>query len=471
MVNQYSATDTSQNEVFDAVDVMLAAKDLIPFLLDSIISVVAPNGNYFYAHAGGDTSVTLNIQNHSTSTASVSLMLDTAQHLLSGWAVRFTPDSVTVAAGGSQSATLTITAPEQSGYEQQNILVIPRVEGFFVSKGSYTFGALSDNTLYPIIYDSINNGSVATAIGLGLPDSMRIHAAQIPISDSTLAKFPPQNFPVSIYNNIPILDDGGYYGYPVILPSIQNALNSGKKVFINSEHALYYAADPTAPGNTATPAVEAFYQRLGIDYTATIDRYNTTTGGSISYVVRGTTDPIGSGLSVSILGQDGDFNEIWTIDSNSVALFYSNSIASDIIGSKYEDPVTHGKIVYLGYGFAGISPQSKADTMVGRSINWLLSPPSSGVAASAPLGVGLTASPNPFHGVTQINYVAQQDDQNVTLAAYDVLGREVELLPMQNAGKNSYNATFDGSSLPDGIYWIVAHSSTGTSQVRVVNQQ
>jgi hypothetical protein len=43
-------------------------------------------------------------------------------------------------------------------------------------------------------------------------------------------------------------------------------------------------------------------------------------------------------------------------------------------------------------------------------------------------------------------------------------------LPTHLSG-TTYVASFDGSAFADGTYVILAHSSTGTKEVRVVNQQ
>jgi hypothetical protein len=61
--------------------------------------------------------------------------------------------------------------------------------------------------------------------------------------------------------------------------------------------------------------------------------------------------------------------------------------------------------------------------------------------------------PNPFNPTTIISYQLSAVS-NVNLIVYDVLGREVATLKdgMKNAG--SYFATFDGSRLSSGIYFV-----------------
>ena len=111
-------------------------------------------------------------------------------------------------------------------------------------------------------------------------------------------------------------------------------------------------------------------------------------------------------------------------------------------------------------------------SIAGRSIAWLFGNSSSAaVDQPAVSATGITASPNPFSGISHIQYTAAQDELNVTFAAYDLLGRQVATLATSNEGGNVYSAAFDASKLADGTYTIVAHSSKGTHQIRVVNQQ
>jgi len=73
--------------------------------------------------------------------------------------------------------------------------------------------------------------------------------------------------------------------------------------------------------------------------------------------------------------------------------------------------------------------------------------------AGEPLHNGLAQNyPNPFNPLTTIRYAVPNDGM-VTLAVYDVLGREVALLVNESKQSGSYTVTFDASKLPSGMYF------------------
>ncbi len=77
-------------------------------------------------------------------------------------------------------------------------------------------------------------------------------------------------------------------------------------------------------------------------------------------------------------------------------------------------------------------------------------------------------SPNPFSGVTTITFELTQAG-DVTLTVYDLLGREVAVLVDEYLSASAYDATFDASSLPSGMYvyrlQTVGGSDTGSMTV------
>jgi WD40 repeat protein len=60
--------------------------------------------------------------------------------------------------------------------------------------------------------------------------------------------------------------------------------------------------------------------------------------------------------------------------------------------------------------------------------------------------------PNPFNPTTEIRYQVS-GISNVTLAVYDLLGREVAVLVNERKTAGSYSVRFDGSGLASGVYF------------------
>ena len=70
--------------------------------------------------------------------------------------------------------------------------------------------------------------------------------------------------------------------------------------------------------------------------------------------------------------------------------------------------------------------------------------------------------PNPFNPTTVITYdIAKRS--RVSLKVYDVLGREVATLINAEKSPGQYQATFNGSDLPSGVYFYRIHAGNYTA--------
>lgn len=67
--------------------------------------------------------------------------------------------------------------------------------------------------------------------------------------------------------------------------------------------------------------------------------------------------------------------------------------------------------------------------------------------------------PNPFNPVTTIRYTLQQNS-NVTLTVYDILGNSVQTLVHQKQAPGAYAVRFDGSGVCSGIYFYRLNSGS-----------
>ncbi len=74
--------------------------------------------------------------------------------------------------------------------------------------------------------------------------------------------------------------------------------------------------------------------------------------------------------------------------------------------------------------------------------------------------------PNPFNPSTMIGY-ALPSPAHVTLAVYDMLGRTVATLVDRRQDAGAYNAAFDASGLPAGIYIARLHAGAETRSIKL----
>ena len=112
----------------------------------------------------------------------------------------------------------------------------------------------------------------------------------------------------------------------------------------------------------------------------------------------------------------------------------------------------------LGQPFAGRAASSKYVVTLGF---WAAVPPD----APAPTAIEAVASdavptqfvldqnyPNPFNPAARIRYALPTSEQ-VRLAIYDVLGREVTVLVDRQQAPGTYEVTFEAGDLPSGVYF------------------
>ncbi|MBM2841753.1 MAG: xylanase [Bacteroidetes bacterium] len=93
-------------------------------------------------------------------------------------------------------------------------------------------------------------------------------------------------------------------------------------------------------------------------------------------------------------------------------------------------------------------------------IQSLMYPPTSVENEDLPEAVSLSQNyPNPFNPTTTINYSLSSQErvgvrsQQVLLAVYDLLGREVATLVNEAKEPGEYSVVFDGSNLSSGVYF------------------
>lgn len=88
----------------------------------------------------------------------------------------------------------------------------------------------------------------------------------------------------------------------------------------------------------------------------------------------------------------------------------------------------------------------------------------SGQTTSVPKSFQLTNYPNPFNPVTQIKYQVPRLS-NIQLKVHNILGQEIHTLVDELKEPGIYTISFDGRSMPTGIYFVQLSTASGISLV------
>jgi len=87
------------------------------------------------------------------------------------------------------------------------------------------------------------------------------------------------------------------------------------------------------------------------------------------------------------------------------------------------------------------------------------------ISTEAPLTYSLSQNyPNPFNPSTKISFALPKQGL-VTIKVFDMLGKEIETLVNESLKPGTYEAAFDGSSYPSGVYFYrltVRHGGSST---------
>ncbi len=466
---EYSATDSSMNQVFDAEVAHLSAAKIPVIGADAF--GFPTDGNYITVKSNQQTSETITFQNNdNTAPLTLGLSLDTSNGMPKGWSAAISPSTITIGPGTTTDAKVTITAPDQSGCAAMYIIAIPQRAGAYAHHFEVFLAALSDNTQYGYYYTP--GFALTPSIEHAFPNKFASRAAAIPLIGDAILAWPIEKMNFAIFDNDPSM--GGVFQTPAnTVNAIQNLLNAGKPVFYVSEYAMSAQYDTNNPNHlyASTDDARSFFEdTLGIKYRFTEYRADTNTGKFSNFNVQGTSDPIGSGINATLFG--GQYSAPFSITpgSNSSPIFYYDSNTSRVAGIRYTHPQSGGRMVYLGFNLNAFTDQKLAATIAARSIDWLLGSQQGVATSEAPKSAQLTASENPFYGTTDLYYPGAPDEREVSFTAFDVLGRQVATLVAHQLGDGSWSAFFNASELPDGMYTVVARSAKGTHEIRIIKK-
>lgn len=185
-----------------------------------------------------------------------------------------------------------------------------------------------------------------------------------------------------------------------------------------------------------------------------VARYNGIGNGSdysIGIVLDRYNDVYVSGYAVSTSGYDYTTIKYNNSGVQQWLMTYNGSAnGTDIVSSIFIDTALN---VYVTGGSTGTSSGIDFATIKYNQVTGIKS-----VGGQIPTTYALEQNyPNPFNPTTKIKFSlphpSEGGEQAVKLVVYDILGKEVETLVNKKLQPGSYEAEWDGSKYPTGIYF------------------
>jgi hypothetical protein len=138
-----------------------------------------------------------------------------------------------------------------------------------------------------------------------------------------------------------------------------------------------------------------------------------------------------------------------------------HAVGQGLPGTALLSVITDGTDVYVGSALAGVWRRPLAEV--------LAFPPFPGGPIAANGGILAQNYPNPFNPSTMIHYRLTADGR-VTLAVYDILGREVAVLVNEKQEAGVHEVRFDAGGLAGGCYFyrVIAGGQVETRKMLLV---
>jgi hypothetical protein len=175
-------------------------------------------------------------------------------------------------------------------------------------------------------------------------------------------------------------------------------------------------------------------------------------------------DPISDGLTFSIHGGTGADNQTRPSSMNAndgmAAIMWEYSGSQYHAGARVEGEGY--RAVLLGFGLESIASQADRDTVMARTLHWLIEGLDAQPQPQAPpceFSLG-AAYPNPFNPQTTIPYTLAERSR-VSLRIFDVLGREVAVPVREMQEPGEHRVSWNAGGLPSGLYFCRLEAAGG----------
>ena len=224
--------------------------------------------------------------------------------------------------------------------------------------------------------------------------------------------------------------------------ALQPFLDNGGRLFINGQNI---GSDIFEAGGQSQFAQDFYHNYLHANYIS---------DAGPTFFLRGITgDPISNQINFGLTDIYPRSVDAFIPNDAFATSMFSFSTTSQY-NSVHADDGTN-RVVYLGVGLEQILDQATRDTVVVRSINWLMN----GVVLSTPTEDLIAESykldqnyPNPFNPATTISYSIPKES-NVSLIVYDIMGKQVAELVNSKQAVGSYTVQFDAAKFASGTYF------------------
>jgi hypothetical protein len=151
---------------------------------------------------------------------------------------------------------------------------------------------------------------------------------------------------------------------------------------------------------------------------------------------------------------------VYTSSNNGVNWISRNQGLPNVINSY--SLIIKDNNIFLGTDVMGVWKRLKSDLI-----------PVENISSEIPKEFVLYQNyPNPFNPTTKIKFQIPSDVKremsNVRLIIFDITGREIITLVNEQLNPGTYEATFDGSNLPSGIYFYRLTAGDFTSTKKLI---
>ena len=248
---------------------------------------------------------------------------------------------------------------------------------------------------------------------------------------------------------------------------VKSFLQNGGSLFVSGAEIAW---DLDNRGSTKDKAF--FHNYLKATYQLDAPNNQTAT----FYTTEPTAGSIFDGISSISFdnGTNGSYNvqypDVLTPTNGSDASLIYSSVSSQQVAAiqfkgMFEDGNIPGKVVYLGFPFETIYPDSVRKEVMNRIMTFMGSEATSisdeGIVTVDEFSLKQNY-PNPFNPTTNINYTLA-NSSHVTLSIYNSTGQKVTTLISSLKSKGSHSVTWNATQFASGIYFYRLNTPEGST--------